>query len=140
MDTSIRRKKILADLWDARLGVAAALTVSALGCIWLRVTPALEAWLLAILISVIVVAQAVMPLARARAAEAPVLRALGASDNTASLFALVEGGVLGGLAGLVAVAFALSLVESLVWLIASAAVGALSGLLVTRHTVQVAGR
>jgi predicted lysophospholipase L1 biosynthesis ABC-type transport system permease subunit len=140
VDTSIRRKKILADLWDARLGVAAALTVSALGCIWLRVTPALEAWLLAILISVIVVAQAVMPLARARAAEAPVLRALGASDNTASLFALVEGGVLGGLAGLVAVAFALSLVESLVWLIASAAVGALSGLLVTRHTVQVAGR
>jgi predicted lysophospholipase L1 biosynthesis ABC-type transport system permease subunit len=140
VDTSIRRKKILADLWDARLGVAASLAATALGCIWLRVAPAYEGWPVAILISLIVVAQAVMPLARARAVEVPVLRALGASDDTAALFALVEGGALGGLAGLVAVAFAPSFVESLVWLAASAAAGALSGLLVARHSVKLAGR
>jgi predicted lysophospholipase L1 biosynthesis ABC-type transport system permease subunit len=140
VDTAIRRKKVLADVWDARLGAAASLLVTALGCIWLRVTPGFEVWPLALLISLVVVAQAVVPLAQARAAEAPVLRALGATDDTAALFAAVEGGALGGLAGLVAVAFALSLVESLVWLAASVAVGALSGLLVTRHGVRVLGR
>ena len=140
MDTSVRRKKVLTDVWDARLGLVAALVVTILGCIWLRVTPGSEVWPLAILISVIAVSQAVRPLAHARADEAPVLRALGASDDAAQLFAVVEGGVLGAVAGLAAIALGPSLGQSLVWLAACAAVGALSGLLVTRHSVQVLGR
>jgi hypothetical protein len=154
VNTEVRRKKVLADLWDVRVGVAAALVVTALGCIWLRVSPATGAWQLAMLrvspatgawqlamlISVVAVAQSVMPLATARAAEAPMLRALGASDNAASRFAIVEGGLLGGLAGLAAVALGPSLGLSLVWFAACAATGALCGLITARRGVQVSSQ
>jgi hypothetical protein len=137
VDTSVRRKKILFDVWDARVGAAASIVVTALGCIWLRVTPGFDVWPLAMLISLVVVVQAVVLLAQARAAEAPVLRALGATNDAASLFAAVEGGALGGLAGVAAVALGPSLGQSLVWLAACAASGALCGLVVARGKVQL---
>jgi hypothetical protein len=52
---------------------------------------------------------AVAPLGRARAGEIPVLRLLGGTDADALRFALVEGGGLGALAGLMGALFALTL-------------------------------
>jgi hypothetical protein len=134
VDVAVRRKKVVADLWESRLGVAAVVLAVGLGSLWPRLVPVdtSASWPLVLLISLVVVAQAAVPPARARAAEAPVLRALGGSDDAASRFAILEGAALGGLAGLVAVIVGPNLGQSLVWLAACVACGALCGGLVER--------
>src|SRR6266516_317408 len=109
MDVRIRGRKAAGDLWEVRSrGAVAAVTV-ALAAICLRLQ-ALEAPLVwgLVLLALIGVGQAVAPLGHERAAEAEVLRALGASDRALVACALLESGAMGAIAGLVGALLALA--------------------------------
>jgi hypothetical protein len=138
MDMRVRQRKVLGDLWSARLGVAVSAVAVVLGSVWLRLQPTggLDVWLVPVLLTLLVIGQAAGPLARARATEQTVLRALGADDGAAERFAMIEGGALGALAGVVALAFGPGLGQALVWLGAAAATGALAALLVARGALH----
>jgi hypothetical protein len=134
----IRQRKVLGDLWSARSGVVVSVVAVLLGTVWLRLQPAsgLDVWLVAVLLTLLVIGQAAGPLARARASEQTVLQALGAEDSAPMHFALVEGAGLGALAGVVALALGPSLGQALVWLGAAVATGALAALLITRGALD----
>jgi predicted lysophospholipase L1 biosynthesis ABC-type transport system permease subunit len=131
---AIQRRKILVDLRESRLSVAAALCSTVVGAAWLRFTSSdrIDAWLVVLLLSLVVIAQACVPLARARANELGALRALGADDGAAARFAAIEGGLLGGLAGLIALAISPSPLAGLIWFVAAGATGIISSLLGAR--------
>src|SRR5262249_20548156 len=138
VEMRIRQRKVLGDLWSARFGVVVSAVAVVLGSVWLRLRPTggLDVWLVAVLLTLLVIGQAAGPLARAGASEQTVLRALGAQDSTPMHFAVVEGAGLGALAGVVALALGPNLGQALVWLGAAVATGALAALLVARGALH----
>jgi predicted lysophospholipase L1 biosynthesis ABC-type transport system permease subunit len=138
MDMRIRQHKVLGDLWSTRFGVAVSAVAVVLGSVWLRLYPTagLGVWLVAVVLTLLVIGQAVGPLARARATEQTVLRALGAEDRASLHFAVVEGAALGALAGVVALALGPGLGQALVWFGAAVATGALAAFLVARGALH----
>jgi predicted lysophospholipase L1 biosynthesis ABC-type transport system permease subunit len=138
VDTRVRQRKVLGDLWSARFGVALSAIAVVLGSVWLRLEPAgqPDVWLVAVVLTLLVIGQATAPLGRARATEQTVLRALGAEDRAPIHFALVEGAALGALAGVVALVVGPSLGQALIWLGAAVATGALAALLVARRALH----
>jgi hypothetical protein len=85
-----------------------------------------------LILTLIAVAQATLPLARARAAERPLLRALGAHDSLPTWTAATEGLLVGAVAGVVGIAIASLATHSsnvvlvALWPVAAAATGAVA--------------
>jgi hypothetical protein len=134
VDTEIRRRKVIGDLWQARVGLGIAVLAAVLGGVWLRIEPVPggTTWLIVLLLSLLVVLQAAMPLAKARASERTVLRALGADDGAAATFAAVEGGALGAVAGLAGLIVG-PLGLDCIWFASATTTGAVAGLLAAKR-------
>ena len=135
-----RGHKLVGDLVDARADLALAVLgialASAIGLVW---QPAARFAEISVLpLGLLVVVQGAKQIASARAAERPVLRALGAAEGFSSRLGALEGACFGGVAAVVGLLLSLSamyLAGTLpatsagwtgLWLVAATLAGALS--------------